>query len=78
MKPVVPRIVSDVSYATRIKHASRFAWQAKHLVRVEGETCCSAQKKNTFSYVTRIKHASHFVWQPQYLVRLESDTCCFA
>ena len=29
MAPVAPRIINDVSYVTRIKHASHFAWQAQ-------------------------------------------------
>ena len=43
MGPVASRIVSDVSYATRIKHASDFAWQVQVLVRLERDTCCSEQ-----------------------------------
>ena len=43
--PVAPRIVNDVSYVTRINHACHFSWQAQHLVRLEGETCCSAHCK---------------------------------
>ena len=31
MSPVALRIVSDVSYVTRINHESHFAWQAQHL-----------------------------------------------
>ena len=42
MTLVVSRIVNDVSYATRIKHASDFAWQVPYLVRLEGDTCCFA------------------------------------
>ena len=36
--PVAPRIVNDVSYVTRIKHASHSVWQAQYLVRLEGDT----------------------------------------
>ena len=43
MTSVAPRIVNDVSYVTRIKHASHFAWQAQYLVRCEGDICCSVQ-----------------------------------
>ena len=32
---VAPRIVNDVSYVTRIKHACHFAWQAQYLVKVK-------------------------------------------
>ena len=44
MIPVAPRILNDVSYATRIKHAIHFAWQ-QYLVKVEGDSCCSAHSK---------------------------------
>ena len=43
--PVAPRIVNDVSYVTKINHESHFAWQAQHLVRLEGDACCSAHCK---------------------------------
>ena len=33
-KFVAPRIVNDVSYVTRIKHACHFSWQAQYLVKV--------------------------------------------
>ena len=29
---IVPRIVNNVSYVTRISHDSHFAWQAQYLV----------------------------------------------
>ena len=45
MTPVAPRIVNDVSYVTRIKHASLSAWQAQYLVRLDRDTCCSAHCK---------------------------------
>ena len=40
-----PCIVNVVSCVTRIKQANHFAWQAKCLVRLEGNTCCSAHRK---------------------------------
>ena len=40
--PVVPRIVTDVSYVTRINHACHFSWQVQYLVTLEGDACCSA------------------------------------
>ena len=43
--PVALRIVNNVSYVTRIDNASRFAWQAQHLVILEDEICCSAHCK---------------------------------
>ena len=45
MTPVAPRIVNDVPYVTRIKHASLSAWQAQYLVRLDRDTCCSAHCK---------------------------------
>ena len=45
MRPVAPRIVNDVSYVTTMKHASLSAWQAQYLVRLKGDTCCSAHCK---------------------------------
>ena len=73
MTRAAPRIVSDVSHVTLIKHANHFAWQAHYLV-----TRVALRIVSDVSYVTKIKHASHFAWQAQYLVRLEGDTCCFA
>ena len=43
--PVAPRIGNDVSYVTTIKHASHSVWQAQYLVRLDGDTCCSAHCK---------------------------------
>ena len=43
--PVASRIVNDVSYVTRINHASHFAWQVQYLVTLEDEFCCSAHCK---------------------------------
>ena len=40
---VDPRIVNDVSYVMRIKHAMHIAWLAQYLVRLQGDACCSAQ-----------------------------------
>ena len=34
MPSVVPRIVNNVSYVTRISHDSHFAWQAQYLVEL--------------------------------------------
>ena len=46
--PVAPRIVSDVSYVMRIHHEIHFAWQARYLVRLEVDACCSAHCKWPF------------------------------
>ena len=53
-----------------------FSWQAQYLVRLDNDTCCSAQCD--VSYVTRIHHENHFSWQAQYLVMLEGGRCCSA
>ena len=42
---VAPRIVNDVSYVRDINHESHFAWQAQYLVKLEADSCCSAQCK---------------------------------
>ena len=42
---VAPRIVNDVSYVTRINHEIHFARQAPYLVRLEGDSGCSAHCK---------------------------------
>ena len=45
MTPVAPRIVNDVSYATRINHEIHFSWQAQYLVNLSCDVCCSAHCK---------------------------------
>ena len=42
---LAPRIGNDVSYATRVNHEIHFAWQAQYLVRLEGDSGCSAHCK---------------------------------
>ena len=42
---VAPRIVTDVSYVTRINDASHFPLQAQYLVTLVDDTCCSAHCK---------------------------------
>ena len=39
---VAPRIVNDVSYVRRVNDEIHFAWQAQYLVKLEGDSCCSA------------------------------------
>ena len=39
------RIGNDVSYVTRITDDSYFRWQAQYLVKLEGDSCCSAHCK---------------------------------
>ena len=46
--PVAPRIVNDVSYVSRINHDIHFAWQAQYLVKLQGDSCCSAHWKWRF------------------------------
>ena len=45
MTLVVPRIVNEVSYVTRINHEIHFAWQAQYLVKLEGDSGCSSHCK---------------------------------
>ena len=45
MTHVAPRTVNDVSYVMMIKYVSLSAWQAQYLVRLDSDTCCSAQWK---------------------------------
>ena len=45
---LAPRILNDVSYVRRINHEIHFAWQAQYLVKVEGDSCCSAHSKWRF------------------------------
>ena len=45
MGAVAPRFVNDAAYVSRINHENHFPWQAQCLVRLEGESCCSAHCK---------------------------------
>ena len=45
MTLLAPRIGNDVSYVTRIKDQIHFAWHAQYLVKLEGDSCCSAHCK---------------------------------
>ena len=42
---VAPRIGNDVSYVADINDAHHSSWQGQHLVRLEGDDCCSAHCK---------------------------------
>ena len=42
---VAPRIVNDVSYVRDINHENHLSWQAQFLVKLEADSCCSAQCK---------------------------------
>ena len=69
MTLVAPRIVNDVSYACRINHESDFAWQVHYLVKLEGDSCCSAHIVNDVSNVRTINHENDLSWKAQYLVK---------
>ena len=45
MTLVPPRIVNSVSCVKRIDHEteSHFSWQAQYLLKLEADSCCSAQ-----------------------------------
>ena len=58
MTPVVPRIVNNVSYVTRISNDSHFARQAQYSVMLEDDTPVVPRIVNDISYVTRINHDS--------------------
>ena len=54
MSPVAPHIGNDVSHArigndvphvTRITDDIHFGWRAQYLVKLEGDSCCSAHCK---------------------------------
>ena len=42
MSPVALRIANDVSYVTRINHASHLAWQAQHLATLAASRLANA------------------------------------
>ena len=48
MIPLAPRIALDVSCETRINHQVHFSWQAHFLVKLEGDSCCSAHCTGRF------------------------------
>ena len=51
MTLVTPRIVNSVSCVKRIDHESHFSWQAQYLLKLEADSCCSAQNVNNVSCV---------------------------
>ena len=57
---------------TQIIDDIHFAWQAQHLVKLEGGLV-APRIGNDVSNVTRINHEIHFAWHAQYLVKLECD-----
>jgi len=40
-----PRIGNDVPHVTRITDDIHFGWRAQYLVKLEGDSCCSAHFK---------------------------------
>ena len=48
MTLVTPRIVNSVSCVTRISHESHSVWQAQYLLKLEADSCCSANCKHRF------------------------------
>ena len=42
---LLPRIVHNASYVTRINHESHFSWQAQYFVMLEDDIGCSAHCK---------------------------------
>ena len=42
MTLLAPRIVNDASSVRGFNHESDFPWQAQYLVKLEGDSCCSA------------------------------------
>ena len=45
MTHVAPRIVTNVSFVSRINRAIHFSWQAQYLVSLDYDACCSAHCK---------------------------------
>ena len=71
---VVPRIINDVPYVTKIKHGRGrcsiwWGWRVMLVV---------PRIVNNIPYETKIKHESLFAWQAQYLGRLAGNACCSA
>ena len=42
---LAPRIGNDVSYVTQIIDDIHSAWQAQYLVKLDGDSCCTAHCK---------------------------------
>ena len=45
MTLVAPRNVNDASNVRWIDHEIQFAWQAQFLLKLQGDSCCSAHCK---------------------------------
>ena len=60
MTLVVPRIVSDISYVTRISHDSYFAWQAQYLVMLNCHFSWQAQYSVKFGMIAGSRNVVFF------------------
>ena len=60
MTPVAPRIVSDVTYVTRINHESHFPWQAQYLVKFKCHFSWQAQHFVKFGMVAGAQNVVFF------------------
>ena len=57
---LAPRIVNDVSNATRINHEIHFAWQAPYLVKLECDFSWQAQHLVTFWEIAGARNVVFF------------------
>ena len=74
MTPVALRIVPDVSFGLRINHQSRVSWLGQYLVKLEGDSCCSAHCTGRF-ICEGINHEIIILsWQAHYLGKLDDDS----
>ena len=60
MTLVVPRIVSDISYVTRISHDSHFAWQGQYLVMLNCHFSWQAQQLVKFGMIAGARNVVFF------------------
>ena len=60
MTPVVPRIVNNVSYVTRISHDSHFAWQGQYLVMLNCHFSWQAQQLVKFGMIAGARNVGFF------------------
>ena len=60
MPSVVPRIVNNVSYVTRISHDSHFGWQAQYSVMLKCHFSWQAQCSVKFGMIARARNVAFF------------------
>ena len=60
MTLVVPRIVSDISYVTRISHDSHFVWQGQYLVMLNCHFSWQAQQLVKFGMIAGTRNVVFF------------------